>query len=111
MIPMDMIRILMKFTPKPDLILTHRIIFPVELNQDPLKIIILIPTSPPPRKPCANNISSQHNHKLNTLLVVKIFKHLYKTQSDVVKILLAKCIFISTASETVSYFDHMYHIK
>ena len=71
MIPMDMIRILMKFTPKPDLILTHRIIFPVELNQDPLKIIILIPTSPPPRKPCANNISSQHNHKLNTLLVVK----------------------------------------
>ena len=69
MIPMDMIRILMKFTPKPDLILTHRIIFPGELNQDPLKIIILIPTSPPPRKPCANNISSQHNHKLNTLLV------------------------------------------
>ena len=86
MIPMDMIRILMKFTPKPDLILTHRIIFPVELNQDPLKIIILIPTSPPPRKPCANNISSQHNHKLNTLLVVKIFKHLYKTQSEAGKV-------------------------
>ena len=85
MIPMDMIRILMKFTPKPDLILTHRIIFPVELNQDPLKIIILIPTSPPPRKPCANNISSQHNHKLNTLLVVKIFKHIYKTQSEEMK--------------------------
>ena len=67
MISMDMNRMLMKFTPKPDLILTHRIIFPVELNQDPLKIIILIPTSPPPRKPCANNISSQQNHKLNTV--------------------------------------------
>ena len=102
MIPMDMIRILMKFTPKPDLILTHRIIFPVELNQDPLKIIILIPTSPPPRKPCANNISSQHDHKLNTLLVVKILKYLYKTGSDVVKILLAKCMSISRASETLS---------
>ena len=101
MISMDINRMLMKFTPKPDLILTHRIIFPVELNQDPLKIIILIPTSPPPRKPCANNISSQHNHKLNTLMVCKnLYTYLKDTVSDIVKILLEKCV--STVSETVS---------
>ena len=101
MISMDMNRMLMKFTPKPDLILTHRIIFPVELNQDPLKIIILIPTSPPPRKPCANNISSQHNHKLNTLMACKnLYTYLKDTVSDIVKILLEKCV--STVSETVS---------